>query len=124
MSRSWQPKLRSLGSRRRTIHRWIESGQLDVDLLSSGVARYSPRPRIPHKLDPYKELIVARLEEFPKLSAQRSFDEVRSADYEGGYSRVSDYVREVGPRLEPPSGAQGQPFGKNSGGQTWQTSSP
>ena len=33
------------------------------------------------KLDPYKGIIDARLEEFPQLSAQRLFDEVRAASY-------------------------------------------
>ena len=106
---------RRFGVSRRTIHAWIESGQLDRD-LSSGAARYSPRPRVAHKLDPYKELIEVRLEEFPKLSAKRPFDEVRAAGYDGGYSRVRDYVREVRPRppqeppvrFETPAGHQGQ----------------
>ena len=79
---------------RRTIHEWVETGQLDRD-LSSGGARYSPRPAVPHKLAPYTGIIEARLEEFPGLSAQRLFDEVRAAGYPGGYSRVRDYVRAV-----------------------------
>ena len=79
------------------MHAWIESGQLDRD-LSSGASRYSPRPGVAHKLDPYKELIEVRLEEFPKLSAKRLFDEVRAAGYDRGYSRVRDFVREVRPR--------------------------
>ena len=33
---------RRFGVSRRTIHEWIETGQLDRD-LSSGAARYSPR---------------------------------------------------------------------------------
>ena len=106
---------RRFGVSRRTIHRWIESGQLDRD-LTSGAARYSPRSRAPHKLDPYKELIGVRLAEFPKLSAKRLFDEVRAAGCDGGYSRVRDYVREVRPRepmeapvrFETPPGHQGQ----------------
>jgi len=106
---------RRFGVSRRTIHRWVESGQLDVD-LSSVEARYSPRPRVAHKLDPYKELIEVRLGEFPRLSAKRLFDEVRAAGYDGGYSRVRDYVREVRPgapqeppvRFETPAGHQGQ----------------
>ena len=72
---------RRLGVSRRTIHSWIESGQLERD-LSSGEAGYSPRARVAHKLDPYKELIEARLGEFPRLSAQRLFDEVRATGYE------------------------------------------
>ena len=55
-----------------------------------GQTCYSPRPAVASKLDPYKGIIKARLQEFPKLSAQRLFDEVRAAGYGGGYSRVRD----------------------------------
>ena len=51
-------------------------GPVDLD-LSSGVPRYSPRPRVPHKLDPYKELIVVRLVEF--LGCRRSGCSTRCA---------------------------------------------
>ena len=106
---------RRFGVSRRTLHEWIESSQLDRD-LSSGGARYSPRPPVPHKLDPYAGIIDSRLEEFPELSAKRLFDEVRAAGYAGSYSRVRDYVRAVRPRplvepvvrFETPAGRQGQ----------------
>ena len=88
---------RRFGVSRRTIHEWVETGQLDRD-LSSGGGRYSPRPAVPHKLAPYTGIVEARLEEFPGLSAKRLFDEVRAAGYPGGYSRVRDYVRAVRPR--------------------------
>ena len=105
---------RRFGVSRRTIHEWVETGQLDRD-LSSGGARYSPRPAVPHKLAPYTGIIEARLEEFPGLSAKRLFDEVRAAGYPGGYSRVRDYVRAVRPRepveavvrFETPGAARG-----------------
>ena len=77
------------GVSRRTIHSWIEAGDLDRD-LAAGETRYSPRPRRPHKLDAYKGIIDERLAEFPRLTAQRLFDQVRAAGYEGGYSRVRD----------------------------------
>ena len=106
---------RRFGVSRRTIHAWVETGQLDRDLASGG-ARYAPRPAVPHKLAPYTGIIEARLEEFPGLSAKRLFDEVRAAGYPGGYSRVRDYVRAVRPRepveavvrFETPPGRQGQ----------------
>ena len=88
---------RRFGVSRRTIHEWIETGQLERD-LSSGRSRYSPRPPVAHKLTPYRGIIAARLEEFPELSAKRLFDEVQAAGYRGGYSRVRDYVRAVRPR--------------------------
>ncbi len=106
---------RRFGVSRRTIHEWVVTGQLDRD-LSSGASRYSPRPPVPHKLDSYAGIIDSRLEEFPGLSAQRLFDEVRAAGYTGGYGRVRDYVRAVRPRevpepvvrFETPAGRQGQ----------------
>ena len=48
-----------------------------------------------HKLDPYKGIIRERLEEFPRLSAQRLFEEMQAAGYGGSYGRVRDYVRTV-----------------------------
>ena len=106
---------RRFGVNRRTIHYWIETGHLDRD-LSAGARGYTPRPPVAHKLDPYKGIIDARLEAFPKLSAKRLFDEVRAAGYPGGYKRVLDYVRATRPRepveapvrFETPAGRQGQ----------------
>lgn len=106
---------RRFGVSRRTIHEWIETGQLDRD-LTVGETRYSPRAPVAHKLDRYTGIIQERLEEFPRLSAQRLFEEVQAAGYEGGYSRVRDYVRAVRPRapmeavvrFETPAGRQGQ----------------
>ena len=106
---------RRFGVSRRTIHEWIETGQLERD-LSGGGTRYRPRPVVGHKLDPYKGIIEERLGEFPRLSAKRLYDEVRAAGYTGGYVRVRDYVRSLRPRepeeaavrYETPAGRQGQ----------------
>ena len=106
---------RRFGVNRRTIHYWIQTGQLDRD-LSAGARGYTLRPPVAHKLDPYKGIIDTRLEAFPKLSAKRLFDEVRAAGYPGGYKRVLDYVRATRPRepvealvrFETPAGRQGQ----------------
>ena len=40
---------------------------------------------MPHKLDPYKGIIDACLEVFPKLSAKRLFDEIHSAGHPGSW---------------------------------------
>ena len=106
---------RRFGVNRRTIHNWVDTGQLDRD-LATGARGYSPRPPVVHKLDLYKAIIDARLEAFPKLSAKRLFDEVRATGYPGCYSRVNDYVRATRPRepveplvrFETPAGRQGQ----------------
>ena len=106
---------RRFGVNRRTIHNWVKTGQLDRD-LTAGARAYSPRPPVPHKLDPYKGMIETRLEEFPELSAKRLFDEIRAAGYPGCYESVRNYVRVARPqepiepvvRFETPAGHQGQ----------------
>jgi transposase len=85
-----------LGISRRTVSRWIRSGELDRDLDEP--VRYKPRPPVPRKLDPYREIIGARLEAYPKLSSVRLLEEIRAAGYDGGYTQLKEYVRIVRPR--------------------------
>ena len=87
---------RHFGVSRGTIHYWLRTGQLDRD-LSAGARGYASRPAVAHRLNPYKGIIDARLEEFPKLSAKRLLAEVRAAGYPAGYKRVQDHVRTVRP---------------------------
>jgi transposase len=85
-----------LGISRRTIHRWVKGG--DLDRVLTEAPRYGPRSAVEQKLDAYKPMIRTRLAEYPKLSAIRLFGEAKAAGYEGGYTRVKDYVRYVRPR--------------------------
>lgn len=67
-------------------------------------------------LDPYKPLILATLEEHPRLRATRLFEMVRDRGYPGSARQVRHYVRGVRPaaraeaylRLETLPGEQGQ----------------
>jgi transposase len=95
--RSKEALARELGISRRTIYHWIQTGQLDRDLDDEAV-HYRPRLPVPTKLDPYKPLIAERLAEFPDLTAVRLFEEARAAGYEGGYTQLKVYVRQVRPR--------------------------
>lgn len=91
---------RELGVSRRTIYHWIKTGQLERELDAEAV-HYGPRRPGPRKLDPYRGIIDARLDEYPQLSATRLFEEVRAAGYGGGYTQVKAYVRRVRPRALP-----------------------
>lgn len=70
----------------------------------------------PSSLDPYKSLIVATLEQHPRLRATCLFEMVRSRGYAGGVVVVRRYVREVRPaprteaylRMDTLPGEQGQ----------------
>jgi transposase len=106
---------RMLGVSRRTVYHWIESGQLDRE-LDEAPAQYSARPPVARKVDPYLEVINARLAEYPKLTATRLWAEIRANGYSGGYTQVKEYVRQVRPaappdpvvRFETPAGRQAQ----------------
>jgi len=103
-----------LGIGRRTVHRWIESGQLERDIDEEAV-RYKSRPPVERKIDPYGPIIQERLQAYPLLSAVRLHGEIKAAGYKGSYTQVKEYVRQVRPvavdpvvRFETPPGHQGQ----------------
>jgi transposase len=104
---------RQLGVHRDTIHRWIREGDLDRDLDATPV-QYGPRRAVPTKLDAYKAIIETRLAVFPQLSAVRLLAEIRAAGFEGGYTQLKAFVRQVRPtppaapviRFETPAGRQ------------------
>lgn len=105
---------RKLGIDRRSIYRWIEADQLDRDLDGEAV-QYRARPSVARKIDPYRGIIEHRLEQFPKLSSVRLYEELQAAGYLGGYTQLKEYVRTIRPvvvepviRFETPPGHQGQ----------------
>lgn len=89
-----------LGISRRTIHHWIQTGQLDRELDEARV-RYTPRPPVPTRLDPYKPIIRQRLATYPELTAVRLFEEIRAAGYPGSLTQLKVFVRQIRPRPEP-----------------------
>jgi transposase len=103
------------GVSRRTVYHWIQTEQLDRD-LDDKVVSYTPRPPVARKLDPYRGIIQERLQSYPRLTAERVFEEIRAAGYAGGYTQIKEYVREIRPRsveeavrrFETPAGFQGQ----------------
>ena len=91
--------------RRQTIDRWI-NGELDRDLER---VRYGPRPPVPTKLDPYKEIVRERLDEYSELTVVRLLErEIRAAGYPGGYTQLREYVRQIRPRPPVESPASGR----------------
>ena len=103
---------RELGISRRTATRAAAEGAGRVyEALT-----YGPRAAAPSILDRYKEIVRIRLSEYPDLSAERVFRELRASGYEGGYDVVKRYVRQVRPqagkepvvRFETAPGRQGQ----------------
>ncbi len=88
---------RQVGVGERTVRRWIAAGQLDREVDGEPV-EYGPTQRQSSRLDPYKEIIEARLAEYPELSVVRLFREVQATGYSGGYDQVKRHLREVRPQ--------------------------
>jgi len=71
---------------------------------------------VPTKLDPYKDIILSRLAEYPALTAIWLFDEIKATGYAGCYTQVKEYVRKIRPRapeepgvrFETPAGHRGK----------------
>lgn len=92
---------RQLGLDRRTIHRWIAAGQLEVEVDTGLLPPPVRRSRSPSKLEPYKAIIQERLKDFPEMPATRLFEEVTAAGYPGAYTQVKAFVRSIRPPAEP-----------------------
>lgn len=63
----------------------------------SALPKKTPRAR-PSKLDRFAPKIADLLERYPDITAQRIFEELKAAGYEGGYSIVRMRVRAIRPR--------------------------
>ena len=58
--------------------------------------------RRPCKVDPFRGLLLARIEQYPELTARKLFSWLCERGYDGGYTRVVDAVRELRPALTRP----------------------
>jgi transposase len=92
---------RKLGIDRRTIHRWIAAGQLEVDAQTGLLPHPVRKGSRPSKLEPYKQILRERVGDYPEMSATRLFEEIQADGYAGAYTLVKDFVRSIRPRPEP-----------------------
>ena len=68
----------------------------------SGPPVNEPRGRMAAcKLDQYFRYISDRLKEFPNLTASKILLEIRKQGYQGGYTVLKEYVRELRPASAP-----------------------
>lgn len=99
---------RRTGLDRKTVRKYLDQG------LQS--ARYGPRQPRPRLLDLYEDYLRDRLTDHAGLSGRRLMREIADLGYAGGYTAVTDFLREVRPppqagferRFETPPGKQAQ----------------
>jgi transposase len=91
---------RVLGISRNTVREILgEHARRRVE-PSSAIAKKTARPRR-WKLDAYEAEIQRLLADYPEITAQRVFEELRIVGYDGGYSQVKERVRTRRPKPPP-----------------------
>lgn len=99
---------RKVGSDRKTVRKYLDRG------LEAPV--YGPRQPRARVIEPYEHYLQERVQTFPDLSGARLLRDIRELGYDGGYTAVTDFLREVRPprqvqferRFETPPGQQAQ----------------
>jgi len=84
---------RQSGLDRKTVRRYIARG-LEPPT-------YGPRKRRPALLDPFTGYLRERVKAYPGLTGARLLRELRERGYRGGYTAVTDFLRDVRPVPEP-----------------------
>jgi len=99
---------RQAGIDRKTVRKYIERG------LEAPV--YGPRKPRATVVDPFAAYLRERVQAYPGLTARRLFREIKDLGYSGGYTALTDFLRDVRPpseqgfevRFETPPGEQAQ----------------
>lgn len=98
---------RRTGLDRKTVRKYLDKGLEGP--------RYGPRRPRPRLLEPYEDYLRGRVTDHPELSGRRLMREIVERGYAGGYTTVTDFLREARPapagferRFETPPGKQAQ----------------
>jgi transposase len=97
-----------LGIDRKTVRKYLARG-LEVPV-------YGPRQPRPRRIDPFVSYLRERVEAWPGLTGRRLFRELKERGFRGGYTAVTDALRDLRPpaapafevRFETPPGDQAQ----------------
>jgi transposase len=98
---SWRAVARALKMSRNTVRNIIKEHELTLSRPHTALPTPRALPPRPSKLDPFRARIDALLSKFHDITAQRVFEEIRAADYDGGYTIVKDLVRKIRPKSPP-----------------------
>lgn len=87
--------MEATGKSRNTVRRYVRGG--------AQAAVRKPAAKRPEKLDPFKDYIVARMKAAAPdvIPAAVLFREIKARGYEGGLTRVKDFVRGLRPEPKP-----------------------
>ena len=84
-------------------------------IRGDGLPKYA-RPQVPSRLDPYKDYLLQRLDEYPRITVEKLFLEIKAQGYDGGKTILVEFTRPYRKerrrtsdiRFETPPGHQAQ----------------
>lgn len=92
---------RAVGVSRNTVRKILEAhGHARRDKQAALAPPPARLPR-PQKIDLFRGRVAELIARFPDITAQRIFEELRAAGYDGGYTQVKRHVRTVRPPPRP-----------------------
>ncbi len=89
--RSIRQIARELGVNRQTVRRYLENPEKE---------KYCRRTPYGSQLDAYVDYVTGRLREYPDMSAEKLYREVRDKGFRGSYRAVAYYVSRVRPEKD------------------------
>jgi len=92
---------RALCLSRNTVRRVLEKHARAREEVHTALPQPSQRAPRPSILDVHRPQIDALLGKYPKITAQRVFEELRGAGFGGGYTRVKEVVADLRPKPAP-----------------------
>ena len=92
---------RAVGVSRNTVRKILAAHDLARQAPHTALPERPPRAPRPKKLDRFAQKIAELLETYPDITAQRVFEELREAGYDGGYTQVKAHVCKVRPKPKP-----------------------
>lgn len=92
---------RAVGVSRNTVRKILEAhghARRERQAAIASPAERAPRAR---KIDEHRIKVSELMTRYPEITAQRIFEELRAAGYDGGYTQVKEHVRVVRPPPHP-----------------------
>ncbi|GBQ40842.1 transposase [Komagataeibacter europaeus LMG 18890] len=85
---------RQTGLDRKTVKKYLANG-LEAPA-------YAPRKPVASAAEPYRTYLLERMASYPGLSSRRLHREIRDMGYDGAYSSLTEYLRQIRPPLPRP----------------------
>lgn len=96
---------RAIGRRLRVSRNTVKKilAEHDIARTEEHTKLPAPKDRAPRskKIDPFERRVADLLEEYSDITAQRVFEELVAAGFEGSYTAVKEHVRAVRPKNKP-----------------------